>query len=116
MQMTQPHVASMTAVQLDPAALDTFASSLRGELLQPSDPGYDAARAIYNGMIDKHPALIVRCAGVADVIAAVNFARAQGLGVSVKGGGHGVAGQALCDGGLVIDLGPMRGIRVDPAR
>jgi FAD/FMN-containing dehydrogenase len=78
-------------------------------------PGYDAARPVWNAMIDKRPALIVRCRGTADVIAAVNFAREHGLLLSVGGGGHSVAGMALCDGGITIDLSLMRGIRVDPA-
>ena len=87
---------------------------LRGELLQPSDDGYDDARSIWNGMIDKHPGLIVRCTGVADVISAVRFARENELLVSVRGGGHNVGGSALCDGGLVIDLSRMKGVHIDP--
>ncbi len=100
----------------DDAAVSAFAAGLRGDVVRPDDAGYDAARDVYNAMIDKRPALIVRCAGVADVIAAVNFARAQGLLVAIRGGGHNVAGNALCDGGLVIDLSGMRAIRVDPTR
>jgi FAD/FMN-containing dehydrogenase len=88
--------------------------SFRGELLLPTSPGYDTARRIWNGAIDRHPACIARCAGVADVVAAVRFARKRDLEVAVRSGGHGVGGQALCDGGLVIDLSPMKGIRVDP--
>lgn len=86
------------------------------EVLQPADPGYDEARKIWNGAIDKRPAAIVRCAGVADVIAALKFARDRDPVVAVRGGGHNVAGTATCDGGLVIDLSPMKGIRVDPVR
>ena len=78
-------------------------------------PGYDMARRIWNGAIDRSPACIARCTGVADVVAAVRFARERDLLVSVRSGGHGVGGHALCDGGLVIDLSPMKGIRVDPA-
>jgi FAD/FMN-containing dehydrogenase len=84
-------------------------------MLLPDDPEYDAARGIWNGMIDRRPSVIVRCHGVADVIAAVNFARDHGLLVAVRGGGHGVAGHAVCDGGMMIDLSNMRAVRVDPA-
>ena len=97
------------------AAINDLRSNVRGRVLQPGDPGYDSARAIWNGMIDRRPALIVSCAGVADVIAAVHFARSHDLLVSVRGGGHNVAGNAVCDGGLMIDLSPMRGVRIDPA-
>jgi FAD/FMN-containing dehydrogenase len=90
-------------------------SSLRGPVLGPGDEGYDAARSIWNGAIDRRPAFIARCTGVADVVAAVRFARERDLLVGVRSGGHGVGGHALCDGGLVIDLSPMKGIRVDPA-
>ena len=93
-----------------------FKADLRGEMLLAGDEGYDAARTIWNAMIDKRPALIARSTGVADVIAAVNFARANVLLLSVRAGGHGVAGKAICDGGLTLDLSPMKGIRVDPAR
>jgi FAD/FMN-containing dehydrogenase len=86
----------------------------RGPVIDPDHAGYDAARAIWNGAIDRRPACIARCTGVADVVAAVRFARERDLLVSVRGGGHGVGGHALCDGGLVIDLSPMKGIRVDP--
>jgi FAD/FMN-containing dehydrogenase len=88
---------------------------VRGPVILPVDPGYDAARAIWNGAIDRRPACIARCTGVADVVAAVGFARERDLLVAVRSGGHGVGGHALCDGGLVIDLSPMKGIRVDPA-
>jgi FAD/FMN-containing dehydrogenase len=94
---------------------DELAGALRGEVLVPESPGYDAARRIWNGAIDRRPACIARCAGVADVVAAVRFARERELTVSVRSGGHGVGGHALCDGGLVIDLSPMKGIRVDAA-
>ncbi len=101
---------------VDDAAIQAFQESVRGELLRPGDRGYDAARTVWNAMIDRRPALIVRCAGAADVIAAVRFAREQGLLVSVKSGGHGVAGTAVADGGLMIDLSPMNGIEVDATR
>jgi FAD binding domain/Berberine and berberine like len=86
----------------------------RGELLSPQDPGYEDARRVWNGSIDRFPALIARCAGVADVIAAVKFAKDNGLLVAVRGGGHSYPGLSVCDGGLVIDLSLMKGIRVDP--
>jgi len=88
---------------------------LRGPLIEPGDPGYDDARKIYNAMIDRRPALIARCADVADVMAAVNFAREQGLVLAVRGGGHSGPGLSMCEGGLVVDLCRLKGIRVDPA-
>ncbi len=96
------------------AVVQDVRSTLRGELLGPGDDGYDAARTVWNGMIDRHPTLIARCRGAADVIASVNFAREQGLLVSIRGGGHNVAGNAVCDGGLMIDLSLMKGVHVDP--
>jgi FAD/FMN-containing dehydrogenase len=101
---------------LPDAAVEEFSKSLRGRLLRPGDDGYEGARKIWNGMIDRRPALIARCAGAADVITCVDFARAQDLVLAVRGGGHGVAGNAVCHGGLVIDLTAMRTVRVDPAR
>jgi FAD/FMN-containing dehydrogenase len=82
--------------------------------VQPGDGGYEAARAVYNGMIDRHPRLIARCVDAADVITAVEFAREQGVPLAVRGGGHNVAGFGVCDGGLVVDLSRMRSVRVDP--
>ena len=87
---------------------------LRGEALTPEDEGYDVARSIWNAMIDRYPALIIRCEGVSDVIEAVNFSRCNGLPISVKGGGHNVSGNAVCDGGVMIDLSPMKSVYVDP--
>ena len=84
--------------------VDAFKATLRGPVLQPGEPGYDDARAIWNAMIDRRPAFIARCSGTADVMAAVRFARANGLPLAVRGGGHNIAGSALCDDGLVIDL------------
>jgi FAD/FMN-containing dehydrogenase len=98
---------------VDQSAIEKFKASLRGELLRPGDPGYDDARKIWNGMIDKRPALIARCAGVADVIHCVNFGHASML-VAVRGGGHNISGNAICEGGLVIDLSRMKSVRVDP--
>ena len=104
-----------TSTVLQEATVHAFKTSLRGALLCPGDDGYDAARTVYNAMIDRRPALIARCAGTADVIAGVQFARAHHLLASVRGGGHNVAGNAVCDGGIMLDLSPMQGIRVDPA-
>lgn len=90
-----------------------FQTSLRGKLIQPKDAEYDTARKVYNGMFDKYPSMIAKCADVADVIAAVNFARQNKLLVAVKGGGHNAAALGMCDDGLVIDLSPMKGVHVD---
>jgi FAD/FMN-containing dehydrogenase len=87
---------------------------LRGQLLLPRDNGYEGARKIWNGAFDRHPALIVRCTGAADVVQAVNFARSHQLLTAVRSGGHSISGQSACDGGLMIDLSPMKGIRIDP--
>jgi FAD/FMN-containing dehydrogenase len=97
-------------------AVEDLRKSVRGSVLCPSEPGYDQARAIPNAMIDRRPAIIARCAGAADVIACVRFAREHNLLTSIRGGGHSVAGKSVCDDGLMIDLSPTKGIRVDPAR
>ena len=112
----QGHWGMLTSKPLEETVVQEFAAKLRGELLHPEDDGYDAARAVFNGMIEKRPAMIARCAGTADVVQGVNFARTHGLLLSVHGGGHNVAGKAVSDGGLMLDLSPMKGIRVDPAR
>jgi FAD/FMN-containing dehydrogenase len=96
-------------------ATTAFKSSLRGRLITPQDSDYDQARRVYNGMIDRYPRLIARCADVADVMAAVRFARAHDLLLAVRGGAHNGPGLGTCDDGLVIDLSGMRGVRVDPA-
>ena len=96
--------------------VDGFAQTFQGELIWPDDPGYEQARRVWNGMIDKRPALIARCADAGDVRAAVNFARAHDVLLSVRGGGHNVAGKAVCDDGLVVDLSALRGVQVDPVR
>jgi FAD/FMN-containing dehydrogenase len=96
------------------ATLGELEGTLRGELVRPADPGYDQARTVWNGAHDRRPALIIRCAGTADVIRAVEFARSEGLPVAVRGGAHSIAGFSTSDGGVVIDLSPMQGIRVDP--
>jgi FAD/FMN-containing dehydrogenase len=90
-------------------------AGFRGELLGPGDAGYDEARRLWNGAVDKRPALIARCTGVADVQAGIEHARAGGLPLAVRGGGHNVAGTASCDDALVLDLSPMKDVRVDPA-
>ena len=97
------------------ATLGELESTLRGQLVRPADPDYDQARAVWNAAHDRRPALVIRCAGAADVMRAVEFARSEGLEVAVRGGAHSVAGFSTSDGGVVIDTSPMQGIRVDPA-
>ncbi len=99
---------------LDQATVHSFADGLQGAVTCPGDATYDTARRVWNGMIDRYPAIIAHCAGVADVVACVNFARDNNLALAVGGGGHNVAGHATCDGGLVIDLSPMKAVWVDP--
>src|SRR5947199_5599033 len=95
-------------------AITKYGQSLRGRLITRSDPDYDEARALYNGMIDKRPLVIARCADVADVIAAVNFGRDNHLLIAIRGGGHNGPGLGSVDDGLVIDLSALKGVRVDP--
>ena len=99
---------------LGDATVQELRESILGEVITPADPRYDETRAVWNAMIDRRPALIIRCAGVADVIAAVQFARSQELEIAVRGGGHSLPGFSTSDGGIVIDLSAMKGIRVDP--
>src|ERR1700738_3652663 len=99
---------SMAAIQIE-----QLRSSVRGAIVQPGDPAYESARQVYNAMIDRRPALIVRCVDVADVIAAVNYARTNNLLTAIRGGGHNGGGLGTCDGGLVFDLSPVKGV---PAR
>lgn len=101
---------------VEEATVAAFSSRLRGQLLRPGHNGYEDTRKVWNGMIDKRPALIVRCAGVRDVVDAVRFAREHDLLGSVRGGGHNIAGKAVCDGGLMIDLSGMRSVQVDPVK
>jgi len=100
---------------IDDATWSTFTGSLRGQTLTDGDADYDTSRAVWNAMIDRRPGAIVRCAGSADVTTAVRFAREHDLLVTVRGGGHNVAGKAVADGALMIDLSAMRGVHVDPA-
>ncbi|WCB92574.1 6-hydroxy-D-nicotine oxidase [Baekduia alba] len=110
--MTSLHPASTT---LDAGTVQELREGLRGACFTPGDAGYDEARTVWNGMFDDdRPAIVVRCAGVADVIRAVQFARSEGLEIAVRGGGHSLPGFSSSDGGIVIDLGPMKGVRVDP--
>ncbi len=104
------------AGQITAESLESLRGTFRGELLRPADEGYEAARRVWNAMVDKRPALIARCLGVADVAAAIAFGRSAGLEISVRGGGHSVTGHSVADGGLMIDLSLMRSVRVDPQR
>jgi FAD/FMN-containing dehydrogenase len=107
--------AEGAAAALGSEALDSLRARLRGALCFPGEPGYEQARTVWNAMIDRHPAAIVRAAGAADVMRAVHFAREHRLLLAVRGGGHNVAGNAVCDGGLMLDLSPMKSVRIDPA-
>ncbi len=101
---------------MESTAIDQFRACLRGELIQQQDEGYDAARKVYNGMIDRRPKFIVRCTDVADVISAVKFAKTRNLLLAVRGGGHNGAGLGVCDRGLVIDLSRRRGVHINPKK
>jgi FAD/FMN-containing dehydrogenase len=107
-------MAVETKIERAPEGFEELRSAVRGIVLQPGDAGYEEACAVYNGMIHRHPAVIARCADVADVIAAVNFARENDMLLAIRGGGHNGAGLGTCDDGLVIDLSLMKGVRVDP--
>ena len=101
---------------LEDTGLNELESTVGGHVLRPGGQDYELARRVFNAMIDRRPAAIVRCAGPDDVIAAVNCARSHDVPLSVKGGGHSVAGTAVCEGGIMVDLSPMKGVRVDPDR
>ena len=103
-----------TRPTLDNAAIERLRAQLRGELLDPCSASYDVARVVWNGIIDRRPALITRCRNSGDVAASIDFARDHSLVIAVRSGGHNVAGYAVCDGGLMIDLSLMNGVRVDP--
>jgi FAD/FMN-containing dehydrogenase len=105
----------MQNVDSEQTVVRQLTGRIRGPLLRPGDPAFDQARSLWNAMIDRRPALIVRCLGVSDVVACVNAAREHGLPLSVKGGGHNIAGLAVCEGGLMIDMSLMRGVWVDPS-
>jgi len=113
--MGELKVATTTGskITLDEATIESFKGSLRGELYLPSDSGYDDARKLYNAMIDKRPAFIIQCAGVADVIAAINLGKGHQLLTSIRGTGHNITGNAVCDDGMTIDLSQMKGMRID---
>lgn len=103
-----------TATTFDESVYESLDETTRGDVLRPGDVGYEEVRTVWNGMVDKHPAVIARCTGAADVIASVNAAREYGPALAVKGGGHNVAGKSVCDDGLLIDLTEMDSVHVDP--
>lgn len=111
----QIRTPTQRVTQVAEADIDALRSSLRGCVVLPGEPGYDTARSIWNGMIDRRPAIIIQAAGAADVIHGVNFARDHHAALAVRGGGHNIAGNAICDGGVVLDLSRMRSVHVDPA-
>ena len=112
--MSRSPLVDLAGAAVSESRIEQFRIACRGVIIRPTDGDYDSARRIWNASIDKYPGLIVRCSGLADVMAAVGFAREHRLLVAIRGGGHNVGGRALCDGGLVIDLSRMKGIHVDP--
>jgi FAD/FMN-containing dehydrogenase len=111
---TSTAAPASTGTSVGADVVERLRSTLRGPLITPESPDYDGARAVWNAMHDRHPGLVARCAGAADVMDAVRFARANGVALAVRGGGHNIAGNAVCDAGLVVDLSAMRSVRVDP--
>src|SRR5438552_15770454 len=105
---------AMVMTQLQAGDLETFRAGFGGKIIMPDDPDYDSARSVWNGDIDRRPAVIARCASAADVASAIGFGRSQGLELTVRGGGHNYAGFAICDDGLMIDLSAMKQVTVDP--
>src|SRR3954447_26063365 len=114
MNVFSANASSSRRSNADDASIDTLKREIRGTVLTEDSPGYDEARTIWNAMIDRRPRLIVRCTGPADVIKSIKFATSQGLLIAIRGGGHNIAGNAICDGGLVIDLSQMKSVGVDP--
>ena len=112
-KLTRRELTNTKGMVISRDRIERFQAALRGEVIQPDAFSYETARKDWNASIDKHPGIIVRCSGVADVVAAVNFARENELLVAVRGGGHNVGGKALCDDGMVIDLSGMKGVYVD---
>jgi FAD/FMN-containing dehydrogenase len=114
--MNAVHVATPAgeSIEISTDVVEGLRAGLRGPLLLPDEPGYDEARTVWNAMIDKRPGLIVQCAGAADVLQAIRFGRDHGLLIAVKGAGHNIAGSAVCDGGLMLDLSPMKSVHVEP--
>src|SRR6202011_6040153 len=112
--MDMPRLKRRNGAAVDKLLIEAFKSDFHGQVILPGDASYDEARRIWNASIDKHPGLIARCSGAADIVRAVMFARANDLLVAVRSGGHNVAGRALCDDGIVIDLSAMNGVSVDP--
>ena len=110
------HALTGTHTLLETSTIEPLRERLRGQLVLPGEGGYDEARKVWNGMVNKKPAIIARCAAATDVVEAVRFARDRGIMISVRGGGHNIAGNALCEGGMVIDLSRMKNIQVDPER
>src|SRR3954464_2542718 len=110
------HTAMTLTSSVDSAALDTLGARLRGRLIRPEDSDYDTVRAVFNGMIDRRPAAVIECRGPDDVARGITFAREHDLVLSVRGGGHSVAGNAVCDGGVMLDLSTLKGLQVDPDR
>src|SRR5260221_3047952 len=112
--MDMPRLKRRNGAAVDKPLIEAFESDFHGQVIRPGDASYDTARRIWNASIDKHPGLIARCSGVVDTVHAVKFARANDLLAAIRSGGHNVAGRALCDDGIVIDLSAMKGIFVDP--
>ena len=111
--MLKLRTAEGNEIQLEPRVLDDLKTRLRGELVLPGEPAYEEARSVWNAMIDRRPGLVVRCRGTGDIVTAMGFARDQGVPLSVKGGGHNIAGLAVCEGGVMLDMAHARGVWVD---